>query len=288
MRTSPVRLGALVVVVAIAAGCRDRAPGGGGARPVVAVTIFPVADLTRAIAGPAADVVTVLPPGASPHTFDPSPAQARRLAPARLVVAIGGGLDGWAAGLAGAGARRIALTDGLALIDGNPHVWLDPVVVRDRVVPRLTDALVALAPAEADAVRARAARVTDELTALDAAIRTELGPLTSRGFVASHPAWTYFAARYDLDEVGVVYRAGGREPSPRELAALVNRARRAGVRVVFTEPQLGELGVRALADELGATVATLNPLGGVAGADSYEALLRHDAGVVAAALGGRR
>jgi ABC-type Zn uptake system ZnuABC Zn-binding protein ZnuA len=281
--------GVVTLATAItAAGC-----GGHGAdtgtRPVVAVTIFPVADLARQIAGPAAVVVTVLPPSASPHTFEPSPALVRRLARARLVVAVGAGLDGWAGDLArGSGARRVAVTDGVALVDGNPHVWLDPILARDRIIPALVDALVAIAPASADEIRARAARCRRELTALDGEIRARLARLPSRAFIASHPAWTYFAARYDLAEVGVVYRAEGREPSPRELAALVDRARRAGVRAVFTEPQLGEIGVRALADEIGATVETLDPLGGagVPGRGSYIELLRHDAGVFARALGG--
>jgi zinc transport system substrate-binding protein len=152
----------------------------------------------------------------------------------------------------------------------------------------LVDALIEISPTSADGIRARATRCQSELTALDAEIRAQLARVSSRAFVASHPAWTYFAARYDLDEVGVVYRAEGREPGPRELAALVDRARRDKVRAVFTEPQLGALGVRALADELGATVETLDPLGGagVAERGSYFELLRYDARSFAAALGG--
>jgi len=281
---------ASVVALAAVAGCRDhREPGVDETRPIVAVTIFPIADLTREISGPAAEVVTVLPPGASPHTFDLSPALAKQLARARLVVAVGAGLDGWAGDLARAGhVHRVAITDGIALVDGNPHVWLDPILIRDQVVPRLADALVAIAPASADGIRARAARCRTELTALDAEIRARLAPVTSRTFVASHPAWSYFAMRYHLDEVGVVYRAEGREPSPRELAALVDRARRSGVRAIFTEPQLGVLGVRALADELGATVEILDPLGGdnVPERGSYFELLRFDARAFARTLGG--
>jgi ABC-type Zn uptake system ZnuABC Zn-binding protein ZnuA len=281
---------AVAVVVAISMGCRDhREPDAeDGARPIVAVTMFPVADLAREIAGPAADVVTVLPPGASPHTFEPSPDLARRLARARVVVVVGAGLDDWAGDFArGSHVRRVAVTEGVALVDGNPHVWLDPILVRDRIVPRLVDALVAIAPTSADEIRARANRCQSELTALDADIRAQLARVSSRAFVASHPAWTYFAARYDLDEVGVVY-AEGREPSPRELAALVDRARRAKVHAVFTEPQLGDLGVRALADELDATVEILDPLGGggVAERGSYFELLRYDARIFARALGG--
>jgi len=281
------------VAALTASGCRDHEEPGDddGTRPIVAVTIFPIADLTREIAGPAADVVTVLPPGASPHTFEPSPALARQLARARLVVAVGAGLDDWAGDLKrGSHVHQLTITDGIALVDGNPHVWLDPILIRDQIVPALVDALIEIAPASANRIRTRAARCESELTALDAEIRAQLARVISRAFVASHPAWTYFATRYDLDEVGVVYRAEGREPSPRELAALVDRARKAGVRAVFTEPQFGDLGVRAFADEIGATVETLDPLGGagVPERGSYGELLRYDARVLARALGARR
>jgi ABC-type Zn uptake system ZnuABC Zn-binding protein ZnuA len=87
--------------------------------------------------------------------------------------------------------------------------------------------------------------------------------------------------------VGVLYPSPGRELTPRELGVLVDDARRAGVRAVFTEPQLGETGAKALADELGAGIGMLDPLGGqgIAGRDSYPALLRFNARALAEALG---
>jgi ABC-type Zn2+ transport system substrate-binding protein/surface adhesin len=76
--------------------------------------------------------------------------------------------------------------------------------------------------------------------------------------------------------------------SPRGLGTLVDEARRAEVRAVFTEPQLGETGARALADELGARLGMLDPLGGpsVAHRNSYEALLRFNARAFARTMGG--
>ena len=296
-RRDPVRtrilLLALTSVVAVAAcGGSDRAPApASSSSPLVAATIFPIADLTAAVAGPAATVITMLPPGANPATFEPTPDLLRRLSGAGLVVAVGAGADAWAAGLArGSGARLLTLSEGLTLQYGNnPHIWLDPVVVRDVLLPRLTDALVQLAPAASAGIRTRSAAYRQLLDALDAEIRSTLAGLDSRAFVATHPAWPYFAARYGLDQVGVLYPSPGRELSPREFAALVDRARAAGVRAVFTEPQLGDTAVRALADELHARVGILDPLGGpaVAGRDSYTALLRFDARQFAQALGTR-
>jgi len=273
-------------------GCRERpATGrGGAARPVVAVTIFPIGDLVRVLAGPAADVTVILPAGASPATFEPAPDLVRRSTGARLVVAVGGGADDWASDLARAwGAKLVVLTPQLTLEYGNnPHVWLDPILVRDGILPQLTGALIAVVPAAEGAIRARAVACGESLTALDREIRATLSAVGSRAFVATHPAWPYFAARYDLRQVGVLYPAPGRELSPRGLAALVDQARRAGVHAVFTEPQLGETVAQALAEELGARIGMLDPLGGpaVAGRDSYQALLRFNARALAEALRG--
>jgi zinc transport system substrate-binding protein len=276
------------------AGCRGRPAAGDrdDARPpVVAVTIFPVGDIARVLAGSAADVVVILPAGASPATFEPAPELVRRLAGARLVIAVGAGADGWGADLARAwGARLVVLTQDMALKHGNnPHVWLDPILVRDAILPHLADALIRVVPAAEESIRGRAAEYRDSLTTLDREIRATLSTVESRSFVATHAAWPYFAERYELRAVGVLYPAPGRELSPRELARLVGEARRAGVHAVFTEPQLGETGARALADELKARLGVLDPLGGpaVENRDSYETLLRFNARQFAVTLGGR-
>jgi zinc transport system substrate-binding protein len=260
-------------------------------RPLVAVTLFPVGDMTRALAGSAVEVVVLLPAGASPATFEPSPDLVRRLAGARAVVSVGAGADGWGADLARVwGASLTVLTEGMTLeYGGNPHIWLDPILVRDDMLPKLTEVLVSVVPQAADSIRHRAMRYSVTLTALDRDIRKMLSSLTAGAFVATHPAWPYFAHRYGLRQVGVVYPSPGRELSPRELAKVVKDARRAGVRAVFTEPQLGQVGARALAEELDATVGMLDPLGGrgVEGRDSYPALLMYNAREFSRAMSGR-
>ena len=262
------------------------------ARPVIAVTIFPIGDIVRTLAGSAADVVVILPAGASPATFEPTPEQTRRFAGARVVVAVGAGADDWGGTLARTwGAPLVVLTRNMALAHGgNPHVCLDPILVRDAILPQLTEALIRVVPEGETLIRARAADYRASLTALDGEIRATLSAVDARAFVATHPAWPYFAERYGLRQVGVLSPAPGRELSPRELGRLIDEARHAGVHAVFTEPQLGEAGARALASELDARVGTLDPLGGpgVAGRDSYPALLRFNAGTLASTLGRRR
>lgn len=267
--------------------------------PLVVVSIFPVADLTARIGGDAVRVQTLLPPRASPATWEATPSQIRALSRASGYIRVGGGLDGWLDGMEPTGSdfRRLVLTDGLTLLygasgsdperSGNPHVWLDPVLVRDRILPRLTDFLVALAPDQGAAIRSRASAVSDSLTALDREIRAELARAPHHDFIATHDAWVYFAARYGLTSVGTVYEHPGHEPSAHSLAQLIDNARRAGIHTILAEPQIAETAAEAVAQELGARVVIVDPLGGpnAEGRDSYFAMMRTNARTFARALG---
>ncbi|HSG08693.1 MAG TPA: metal ABC transporter substrate-binding protein, partial [Longimicrobiales bacterium] len=164
---------------------------------MVVVTVFPVADLAAQVAGDALQVETLLPPRASVHTWEATPGQIRSMGRAAGYVTVGGGLDGWLEDLGAdtPGMATLRLTDGIVLHrgggghegdgTGDPHVWLDPILVREELLPRLTDFLVRLvAPGQAAALRSRSRALADSLTALDAEIRSRLDDLPRRDFIA--------------------------------------------------------------------------------------------------------
>jgi zinc transport system substrate-binding protein len=269
------------------AGCRDQAGRPPSSSPLAVVSIFPVGDLAARLAGDAVAIEVLLPPGASPATFEVTPRQLRTLSTASLFIMVGGGLDEWVARLpatSGGDPTVVRLTEGLSLLhgeeheeaSGNPHIWLDPILVRDEVLPRLERALAAIAPDSSAAIASRRTAMADSLSALHDQIRGALEPLERRSFIATHPAWSYFARRYDLREVGVVHSHPGEEPSSREVAGLLELAREAEVHCVFTEPQLGEVAAQALASELSLPTCVLDPLGGpgLEERDGYLELLR--------------
>lgn len=297
----------LLLPLALLVACAEPPAPEEGDVPLVVVTIHPVADLARTLAGEAAHVRTLLPPRASIHTWEATPAQIRRLSQAAGYVTLGGGLDGWLDGIAAGpnGPRTLRLTEGMDLKaadhghgdeepgsaeehegTGDPHVWLDPLLVRDELVPRLRDFLVEVAPDQEVAIRERASAFADSLTALDAEIRHLLAGARKRAFVATHEAWAYFAERYDLTSLGSLYESPGHEPSARGLARLVDAARAAGVGAVLTEPQLAETAAHALAGEIAARVIVVDPLGGadVEGRENYLDLMRFNARAFARAL----
>ena len=266
------------------------------AQPRVVVTLHPYADLVARIAGPDVPVVRLLPPGASPHTFDPTPALAAEVENADLVV-LNGGLDAWVHELvpAGAGApvelevlEALEATEKFALaleaVGGmNPHVWLDPLLMIE-LAPIVAESLAGLDPERAAQYRGNAAELQADLRALHGELEQMLAPVRGAPFVPFHDAWPYFAARYGLDLVIEIEPFPGREPGPRYLVEVVGAIRAADAPVLFAEAQLGARPAEVIAAEAGVDVAVLDPVGGVEGRMRYEDLLRSNARTIAEAL----
>jgi ABC-type Zn uptake system ZnuABC Zn-binding protein ZnuA len=263
-----------------------------GSRLKIGATIFPLYDIARQVAGPVADIVLILPPGASPHTFEPTPAAVRSLAGAHTLFVIGHGLDAWAVRLArGAGVSRLVRVDtGIALrrdrgsID--PHYWLS--IRNGQAIARTVAAeLERLAPDRAADVRGGLAAYLARLDAADREIRNLLDGLPTRRIATFHDAFGYFADAYGLEIAAVFEPYPGREPGPRFVIEFQQRVRASGVRVVFSEPQLSVDAIRPIARDLGVAISMLDPLGGAPGRGDYVETMRFNARQVAAALGGR-
>ena len=286
----------------------------------VVVSIQPYQDIVERVAGDRAAVSTILPPGASPHSFDPTPSQAARIARADLVI-MNGGLDLWLVRLVEATAPGTPVLTVMDAIDFSPleghehahdqddaehdadehedhaeheehahsplgvnsHIWLDPVLML-QAVDAIAAALTDLDPAGADAYATNASTVRHELVELDAQLRELLAPVAGAPFVPFHDAWVYFAERYGLNIVVTLEPFPGREPSPRYVAEAVRDVISSGARAIFAERQLGSRSADVVAQSAGVAVAVLDPLGGEPGPVTYEALLLWNAAEIVAAL----
>ena len=314
------RLGGLLLTIATSLWISAHPALGRGEPMGVVTSVIPVAYIVKELGGERVRVHALVPPGASPHTFEPVPSDLRKLAQARLFVVVGGGFDAWSDKLLGAapkGLETLTLFDApnLKPLEGdddhhgeeqaakeggkkkgeeeeelNPHFWLDPIRVRDAVVPVVVERLMATDPGGKEYYRKRREDFHRRLTALDVRIGRELDNAKTRKYVAFHAAWPYFAERYGLERVAVVQEFGGEEPTPREVGNLVRDARAAGVGAILVEPQLSPRVARTIAAEFGAKTVLVDPVGdpGDPARSNYEALMLFNTRAFGRALEGKR
>ncbi|MGD8394875.1 MAG: zinc ABC transporter substrate-binding protein [Candidatus Eiseniibacteriota bacterium] len=251
---------ALVAFGGCSAGNGDRPAA---ERPVVVVSVPPQAEFVERLAGASVELVVLIPPGASPATYEPTMRQLAAMDRAALYVKVGHPgfpfertwLD-----------RLLEGHDDLVVFDcsahvgqqaADPHIWVSPPAMR-AMVPHLAATLARLLPSERDAIAEREAALLAGIDALDADIRAALAGLEHRRFYVFHPAWGAFAAAYGLEQVSIEH--DHKEPNAHQLTGLLERARADGVRVVFVQPQFSRRSAEVVAGEIGARVVSIDPL----------------------------
>jgi ABC-type Zn uptake system ZnuABC Zn-binding protein ZnuA len=239
----------------------------------IVVSIAPIYNITRAIAGNRADIILLVPPGASEHTYSPRPSQVMALAKADLFFIIGAGMEFYADKMIKASDNKnlavLRLTDGIKLMAGadedekefgNPHIWLDPVLA-EVMAGKIKDALISKDAADRDYFISNTHVLVDKLKKLDSFITKETKKFRLKELVSFHPAWVYFEERYGLKEVGVIELTPGRQPSPKEIEGIVIQIKKYNIRTIFAEPQLPRKSADVIAAEAGIRVLILDPLG---------------------------
>ncbi len=260
---------AVALVVLVGAGCQRSSPPAG--KPLVVVTFYPVYEFTRQVAGDRAEVVSLVPPGVEPHDWEPSPQDVVQAQRARLFVYNGAGFEPWAGRLltdiAGKSTLAVETTKGLDLLRAasqaiDPHVWLDPVLAQSQV-EAIRAGLEQADPPNRAVYAEHARAFVSRLRALDEAFAAGLGNCARREVVTSHAAFGYLTRRYRLTQISVAGLAPESEPSPADLAAIVDIGRRLRVKYVFFETLVSPRLAETLARELGAKTLVLNPIEGL-------------------------
>ncbi|MCK4910416.1 MAG: zinc ABC transporter substrate-binding protein [Thermodesulfovibrionales bacterium] len=264
------------------------------------------------VAGERATVLSVAPPGADPHEFEPSARALKGIYDSDVFIFQGAGLDPWASRISRdlrakgvivldmASAMRAELDAprpmrhalDLDLDNKNkqrgaeardPHFWLDPVHAASMVL-HISDAL-SLASSEGRQIyEDNAFSFIREIRALDQEFRKGLMPCRLRDIVVSHDAYSYLGRRYGFEVHPISGVSPQEEPSPKRLASLVELMRKKGIGHVFGEPGTSARLTRALADETGAEVLVLDPLGALAGDDTYLSVMRNNLDVLRQAM----
>ena len=273
---------------------RSPRPSDGVLRVGVTLSVF--ADFVREIAGDRAEVFSLLPPGADPHTYEPTPSDIESIASADVIFVNdtepgveGSILDVIAANKAG-DAKVVAFVPNVqAPADKNPHLWLDPLLARE-YVRVVADTLAGEDASNAAAYTANLDAYSHRLSQLDVDIAAAVDkiPPEDRKLVTVHDAFVHLARRYSLQVVGFLVGGADEDPSPRTIADLTEAIEDGGVPAVFGEPQIGPETrlLEQIADDTGAKVCTLYSDTLDERAPAYIEMMRFNADELVRCLGG--
>jgi zinc/manganese transport system substrate-binding protein len=275
----------------------------------VVTSVAPVTDLVKQIGDDAVQLHSMVPTGVSSHTFQPTPGDVQYLTQADLLVLNGLNLEAGIEKLfrccGNPGASLLKLADQAIAQDEwieasaanaqgnpNPHLWLD-IVSAIRYVELIRERLCDLDPQHAERYRDNAARTLADLSRLDQCTATAVAtiPPQQRTLVTYHDAWPYFAKRYGLEVVRVVQPANFAEPSPREVARVIDQLRKSRIPAIFSSEIFPSKVPEKIAKEAGVPrVETLHDeiLPGAPGEaqHSYQGMMRRNVTTIVTALGG--
>lgn len=259
---------AAILAAVVAGACRDADPAAAGSssspRPVVVVSVPPLAWFVDEVAQGGVEVAVMVPPGASPATYEPSATQMRTVAAARLYVAVGHPRfpfeTAWLPRLSESNPemRVVRAGAGCRHLPADPHLWLSTACAR-RMAAAVGEALAPVLGAERRTVRRRVERTVGRVDSVEAEVTRRLAPHRGRSFLVFHPALGYLARDHGLRQMAI--QRGASEPAPGELSEIIRRAREERIRTVFVQPQFSRQAARLVAEELEeGRVETVNPL----------------------------
>ena len=240
-------------------------------RPVVTVSIEPLRHMVEQLVEDRYRVVTLMPQGASPESYEPTPRQMVELAESRMLFCVGTlGFEKTRLKQMAETASQVPvvrLDQGLETLtepdghadghDTDPHVWMSPDNMC-HMVDNACQALCLLDSAHAPRYRQLAEKQKAVYRKTDSDMQRSLKELAHRTFLIYHPALGYFAHRYGLKQLAVEQE--GKEPSAAYLQQLSNRCRAEGVRVVFISKEHNGRAARRMAETMGARIVEINPL----------------------------
>ena len=262
------RLAILLIFVTLLVGCITQFDGNG--KKTIYVTIAPLRALVEEVVGEDYNIEVLVPKGASPESFEPTTKNLIALNDAEQIFMIG--LINFEQSLTNSvkeSGRVVNLSEGIELIAGScshcshahahgidPHIWTSPRALK-HMVNTIGTAMQTIAP---DSIKYRdnADKLIDKLETLNALCSSRIEANNVDAIMIYHPAFTYYAHDYGIEQISV--EQDGKEPSPRQLTTLVEKARKHNISKLLIQPQYSKDKLRALALECDAKVVEVDPL----------------------------
>lgn len=277
----------LVFAAAISVACSGQEEGSD--KLGVAVTLVPYADFVQQVGGDKVEVTIMVPIGASPHSYEPTPGQMTALSKAEVYVQVGSGVEfelTWMDNLIAQNEEMLVVDSsaGIGLITSidpdepgmDPHVWTSPSNVKI-IVENICHGLAEVDPDNAVYYEANRDSYLSELDGLDTYIHGKLDGYAVRYFLIYHPSFGYFANEYDLEQFAVEHE--GKEPTIQVIQQCIDLAEQYDLNYVFIDPASVPQYAETIADSISGQTAILNPL-----PESYIESMRDTADAIALEL----
>ncbi|MFW5820465.1 MAG: metal ABC transporter solute-binding protein, Zn/Mn family [Bacteroidota bacterium] len=269
----------IIIQVLLAAGCSENLNKEGN---ILSVSILPQKYFAEQIAGPDYKINVLIPPGASPASYEPSPRQMQELANSDVYLRIGeiAFEKTWIRKYqdSNPGLPFFNVSKGIELIysehdheeeDGHeehethrhegadPHVWMSP--ENARIIAKNTfEALSETYPSDADHFLEGYKGLLQTIDEIDSLFEIHLPALREKEFLIYHPALTYLARDYGMKQHVLEFE--GKEPPPSHIAKIIETARKHGIEFIFVQKQFSSDNAKSLSGEIGAKVISIDPL----------------------------
>ncbi|WP_406670987.1 zinc ABC transporter substrate-binding protein [Methanolobus sp. ZRKC4] len=285
------------ICIVLTAGCVDEQNSSAGISDsdsggmIVAVSVLPQAEFVEKIAGDSVKVIVMVPPGADPHSYEPTPGQLRDLSNAKLYAMVGSGItieDNMIGKIADLNPEMVIIdcSEGITMSEMeahahededehdvedehdaedehgeetgmDPHIWTSPANVK-LMVENIYGGLVELDPENEATYFENKNAYLAELDALDEQIKTTLSGKEGSSFIVYHPAWGYFADEYSLEQISVEIE--GKEPSVQDMQRLIDTAKEKNIKVIFVQSGFSTTSAQTIANEIDGEVVEVDPL----------------------------
>lgn len=248
--------------------------------PKIVTTFLPIHLFTKAVVGNTGKVDILISPGTEVHEYQATPEDAKLLADADVLVENGLGMEEFLSGLvANAGnsqLQQIDASEGITAIkeeheheheeeehghhheEGNPHVWLDPILAQQQV-GTIRDALIAIYPNNADTYRTNADAYIKQLQQLDNEFKQRLAPIQGCNFITFHDAFPYLAQRYGLKQEAIV-KIPEDSMTPQDIQRVQQVANQYQVKALLTEPGMEDKRLQQISSDLNLPLEAIDPL----------------------------
>lgn len=218
------------------------------------VTLIPLQEVVQEIAGNMT-VDVMVPAGANPHTYEPTPSKISQVSGAKMYVKVGSGIEfevAWFDKIRSLNKDMLVVDASEGLDFENPHIWLS-LSNLEVIANNVYEGLAELDPENEQTYKANLDDYISHIRSVDDEITVR-----DKSFVAFHPAWDYFARDYNLTQVAIMKE--GKEPTFQDVQEVIEKVNEDNISVILVSPQFSSRYADAISEETNAKVVRADTL----------------------------